>query len=330
MRTIKPAAIVAVLLFILSCNQQANEKSPVQELAQKSDKSGDNKLIPSDLSKEGTRAGTDAIDNEKEASKSNRFLNTTDDEGQQQEPGQVKDKQKQPPVTAKPANPDWDKKIIKTASVNLEVEDYNKYYTSIREKVKSMGGYIAQEEQSQSDYKIENSMLIKVPVDQFDNAVVLLSGNVKKINERKITSQDVTAEVVDTRSRIEAKKQVRQRYMDMLGQAKNMQEILSVQSEINGIQEEIESATGRIEYLGHASVFSTINLTYYQVLNSAARDTEKTDPSFGEKVKGAFKAGWEIVSNLFIVIITIWPLILGSFFAFLLYKKLRTQKPKQA
>jgi hypothetical protein len=33
--------------------------------------------------------------------------------------------------------------------------------------------------------------------------------------------------------------------------AKNMEEILSVQSEINGIQEEIESAAGRIEYLGH-------------------------------------------------------------------------------
>ena len=83
-------------------------------------------------------------------------------------------------------NPDWDKKIIKTASLNFEVKDYNIYYSAFREKVKSFGGYVAQEEQTQSDYKIENTISIKVPVDQFDNAVILLTNNVEKINERKI------------------------------------------------------------------------------------------------------------------------------------------------
>jgi predicted component of type VI protein secretion system len=81
---------------------------------------------------------------------------------------------------------------------------------------------------------------------------------------------------------------------------------------------------------GEGKTFSTINLTYYQVLNASANEAAAETPSFGEKVKGAFRTGWEIVSNLFIVIITIWPLLLGSFFAFLLYKKMRVQKPKQA
>jgi hypothetical protein len=172
-------------------------------------------------------------------------------------------------------------------------------------------------------------MTIKVPVDQFDNAIVLLSTNVQKINERKISSHDVTMEVVDTKSRMEAKKQVRQRYMDLLGQAKNMADILNVQSEINGIQEEIESAAGRIDYLSHSSVFSTINLTYYQILNSSAKENDELKKtSFGEKLKEAFRAGWEIVSNLFIVTITIWPLLLASFFALILYKKWRGQKAK--
>jgi predicted nucleic acid-binding Zn-ribbon protein len=251
-----------------------------------------------------------------------------DSTGKQQNPGQQNNKKQ--PVAQQAVTPDWDKKIIKTANVNLEVKDYNIFYTSLREKVKNMGGYVAQEEQTQSDYKIENTMTIKVPVDQFDNAVLQLTSNVEKINERKITSQDVTGEVVDTKSRMEAKKQVRQRYMDLLGQAKKMEDILSVQSEINSIQEEIESASGRIEYLSHSSAYSSINLTYYQVLNSSAKDTEAAKASFGQKVKDAFHTGWELVSNLFVGIITIWPLLLASFFAFFLYKKLRAQKPKQA
>lgn len=243
-----------------------------------------------------------------------------------QAPGGQQEKKKQQPPQAVPT--DWDKKIIKTASINLEVKDYNNYYSSLREKIKALGGYVAQEEQTQSDYKIENNMVIKVPVDQFDNAVVQLT-NAQKINERKITSQDVTTEVVDTKSRMEAKKQVRLRYMELLGQAKNMQDILSVQSEINNIQEEIESAAGRVEYLNHSSTFSTINLTYYQVLDSAAKDRDgEKKPSFGEKVKEALQLGWEIVSNLLIVMITIWPLLIGSFIAYLLYKRFRGSKTK--
>ncbi len=236
------------------------------------------------------------------------------------------DKQKQQPQLG--TKPDWDKKIIKTASLNLEVKDYNSFYAVLHEKVRAAGGYIAQEEQSQSDYKIENSLTIKVPVDQFDNAVVQLTTSTEKINEKKITSQDVTTEIIDTKSRMEAKRQVRLRYMDLLKQAKNMEEILSVQSEINGIQEEIEAAAGRIEYLGHSSTFSTIHLTYYQILNSSAKDT--AGPSLGTKLSSAFKTGWNWIGDLFVGLVSIWPLFLLILTGIIIYKRTKLQKHKQA
>lgn len=235
--------------------------------------------------------------------------------------------QKKPEQTQQVTNPDWDKKIIKTATLNFEVKDYNTFYSAMREKVRSLGGYVAQEEQSQSDYKIENSLIIKVPVDQFDNALIQLGANVQKVNEKKVSSQDVTSEYVDVKSRMEAKKQVRQRYMDLLKQAKNMEEILSVQSEINGIQEEIESAAGRIEYLGHSSALSTINLTYYQVLNSSAGNNDAT-PSVGTKIANAFKTGWSWIVDLFVGLISIWPVCLLVFILVIIYKRTRPVKPK--
>jgi hypothetical protein len=127
---------------------------------------------------------------------------------------------------------------------------------------------------------------------------------------------------------MEAKKQVRQRYMDLLNQAKNMEEILNVQSEINGIQEEIESAAGRIQYLGHSSAYSTINLTYYQVLNSSAKDNNK--PTFGTKITDAFKTGLGWIVDLFIGLVSIWPLFLLTFALVIVYKKIKAAKPKQA
>lgn len=102
---------------------------------------------------------------------------------------------------------EWDKKIIKTASLNAEVKNYDSFYSSLREKVRNVGGYIAQEQQNQTEYKIENTITVKVPVDQFDNALTLLTNGTDKVNERKVTSQDVTTEIVDTKSRMETKKQ---------------------------------------------------------------------------------------------------------------------------
>ncbi|MBK9380626.1 MAG: DUF4349 domain-containing protein [Chitinophagaceae bacterium] len=242
---------------------------------------------------------------------------------------QKEEKQQQPKEKKQPlVNAEWDKKIIKTALLNLEVKDYTGYYSSLREKIKNLGGYIAQEEQRQSAYKIENTLVIKVPVEQFDNALVQLTDKAEKLNEKKITSQDVSAEYIDIRSRMESKKQVRQQYIALLKQAKNMEDILNVQSEINSIQEEIEAAAGRVEFLGHSSAYSSINLTYYQVLNSSASDNDK--PSFGTRISAAFKTGWEWITSLFVGLVSVWPLCLVTFFALIFYRRMKPAKVKQS
>ena len=91
-----------------------------------------------------------------------------------------------------------------------------------------------------------------------------LSASEIKLVERKIVSQDVTGEMIDIKSRQEAKKQMRLKYLEFLKESKNMEEVLKVQNEINGIQEDIEAATIRVKYLSHHDACSTINLTFYQ------------------------------------------------------------------
>jgi hypothetical protein len=214
---------------------------------------------------------------------------------------------------------DWDKKIVKTASINIEIKNYKSFSAFMRDNIKKFGGYIAQEEQNQNDYKIENTVAIKVPVDQFDNLVDELTKDQEKIMEKKIASEDVTTDIVDTKSRLETKKEVRLRYLDLLKQARNMQDILNVQNEINGIQQDIDAAAGRIEYLSHSSSYSTVNLTYFQILNASAKDTE--EPSYGTKVWLSFKNGWNWIGEVVVGLISIWPLFLLAFACWFVYKK---------
>lgn len=222
------------------------------------------------------------------------------------------------PANTKSIQPDWDKKIVKTAQLDAEVKDYHNYYRSIADKVRSVGGYISSEQQAQNEFRIENTLTVKVPVHRFDQAVALLLEAAEKVHQKRITSEDVTTEYVDGRSRLEAKRQVRLRYLDLLKQARNMEEVLTVQKEINAVQEDLETVAGRMEYLGQSAAMSTIHLTFYQVLHPSAPVQEG---GFFQEVAAAFTNGFYWLGQLLIGLVSIWPLLLLLGIAYLAFRK---------
>ena len=151
-----------------------------------------------------------------------------------------------------------------------------------------------------------------------------LGGNDIKVIERSIKTEDVTGQVVDTKSRLEAKKQMRIKYMEFLKQSKNMAEVLQVQAEINSIQEEIEAAASRIQYLSNQSAYSTINLTFYEPLNGFNPGNDS--PTFISNVIEAFKTGASFIKTLLIGLISIWPLWVIGLVILYIWKRNRPAK----
>jgi hypothetical protein len=223
------------------------------------------------------------------------------------------------------SNENWDKKIIKTADVVLELKNYMSYDKSIHKGLIAFGAYIAGEEQHFTEGRFDNSITIKVPAEQFDNLLNSFSGDSIRVLEKKISSEDVTGELIDTKLRTEAKKQMHSRYLELLKQAKNMKEILEVQQELNSIREEIESGEGRVNYLNHQSAFSTIHLQYFQY-TGPGNSSNGNSIGFLARLKEGFKTGTTIIGNLFVFIVTIWPLLLIGFMGFLFWRK-HTSKP---
>jgi len=235
----------------------------------------------------------------------------TDKEFEQPPPVQQQNRQvSQQPAPPPVVNPDWGKKIIKTAELNVEVKSFRTFADRLRQNVKRSGGYIAQEQQTQTAATIENTVTIKVPVDRFEDLLGDMTSDSDRLVEKKISSEDVTTQLVDTRSRLETKKEVRERYLELLRQAKSMKDILAVQDVIDGIQEDMDAAAGRIAYLGHSAAFSTINLKFYQVLDATVKDDPS--PSFWHKLRDSVNEGWNWMSAFVLGLISIWPLFLGG------------------
>jgi len=242
----------------------------------------------------------------------------------QKQPSAFKDSTNNTTGTTAPVYVDWDKKIIKTATVKIEVKDFKSYNDNFHKTLKQYGAYIAQEDQNLINERSEDVVAIKVPVEQFENLMNQLTGSNDKVLEKKITTDDVTREVVDTKSRLEAKKEMRQKYLEFLKGSKNMEEVLKVQNEINNIQEQMESATGRVDYLSHEALYSTIIITFFQPVDGYKPTDE--NPSFFTRVSHAFTIGGSWLANLLVALISIWPLWLAVGAGIIGWKKIKSPK----
>jgi Domain of unknown function (DUF4349) len=223
---------------------------------------------------------------------------------------------------------DWDKKIIKTAQLNLEVKEFDNFTKQVKALFKNYGAYVAAEQQVNGTDRTSNTLTVKVPVHLFDDAVTALCALPVTIIDKQVSTQDVSAEMVDTKARIEAKKHLREKYLDFLKQSKNMEEALRVQEEINDLQELIEAAAGRVNYLGHATAFSTITLSYYQLLQPG---TPTTNPEgFGTKMQQAMGYGWDIIKGIVLAGVTIWPLLVLALVGWVWYRRRSKKVPSNA
>jgi hypothetical protein len=277
------AAILFAALLFIACNRADNSK---QENA-----TFDTELSPVPAADEET----------------NQVIPTAPPEAQQvtSTDSTVSQHNAPPPTTTAI---DWDKKIIKNGRLNFEVKKFDEFNKDVRNKIKKYGAYVGREDNAQQEDRRELSMEIRVPVAYFDALMNELGTADSKQMERSINAEDVSEEVVDTRSRLEAKKQMRLKYLEFLNQSKNMKEVLEVQAEINSIQEEIESAAGRIQYLSKNAAYSTILLKFYEPVEGFTAPAE--DNSFFKKTGEAFSWGANLVKDFVLVLVSIWPLLL--------------------
>ena len=202
----------------------------------------------------------------------------------------------------KPPAPNAPKKIIHTADIRFKVDDLRKAETSIKTRVQAMGGYISNTNQNRQSGNLENSWTIRIPAEKFETFL----GDVEKesvyTDSKNVSAEDVTAEYVDNDLRIKSKQKVFERYLELLKQAKNVEEIMSVEEQIRVIREEIEAKEGRQKFLNDQVSYSTITLNFYQETESS---TAPEQP-FYVKIWKNFVEGW---NSFFAMIIGLFYLI---------------------
>lgn len=202
-----------------------------------------------------------------------------------------------------------ERKVIKTAEVSIKVKKVAESTKRIEAMVADHNGFISSLNMTNSTYRITNQLVVRVPAVRFDELMNQIETESIYTNYRRVNAQDVTEEYLDIETRLNTKKQVRDRYVAILrDKAKTVEEVLKAEEAIRVIQEEIESREGRLNYLKNRISLSTINLEVYQEVPYTPDRGQRT--TFWTRLKQSAVNGWTIVVNIVLGLVTIWPLVL--------------------
>ncbi|MCE4562757.1 DUF4349 domain-containing protein [Maribellus sp. CM-23] len=197
------------------------------------------------------------------------------------------------------------KKIIKDGRLGIEVKDLESTKARVDTLVKIYEGYYDNERYNNTDRESSYDLKIRIPASNFDRFISEVEKGKGEIKYKEIDARDVTDQFIDLETRLQNKKNYLARYNELLAQAKTVKEILEIQEEIRGLEEEIESTTGRLKYLGDLVDYSTLNLTLSKRKDFKYNPTDRDN--FGERLKQALSKGWFGFVDFILFVVNLWP-----------------------
>ncbi len=152
-----------------------------------------------------------------------------------------------------------DRKIISTASLTLEVKSVEKASNDIVKIVEVSQGFISGSSTYDSGGSKNGQMTIRVPQKNFYSTIAQIEA-LGTEKSRQISGQDVTEEFIDVGARLDNLKKQESRFQEILKNASTVKDVLEVERELERVRGDIESLTGRMNYLNQSVEMSTITV----------------------------------------------------------------------
>lgn len=142
------------------------------------------------------------------------------------------------------------------AGLDMQVRDLAGAAEEAAAVAAGLGGFL----ESRSDHDERSARLIlRVPAASFEEALEKL-GALGRVTRRSVSSQDVTEQVIDLEARLRNRVALRDRLVELLDRAAQVQDILAIEAELNRVQADIDSMEGRRKALAGQVDMASITL----------------------------------------------------------------------
>ena len=211
------------------------------------------------------------------------------------------------------ANPVREEKLVYTASVTLESEDFDIASDALHQKIASLGGIIISENAYNLNGKSYGNrsmnMTVRIPQESYETFLTGLSDicNVAEVNRYV---DNLTERYYDNENRLKSYRIQEERLFAMLEKAESVTEMLEIESRLCDVQYQIEALTNTQRTIDNDVRYSTFNLSLAEVKKFTTPEPETFGDKFKEAVGGSVESFGVFSENLLFFFIYVLPYLL--------------------
>jgi Domain of unknown function (DUF4349) len=198
-----------------------------------------------------------------------------------------------------------DRKIIRNGELTLETESPTEGLRKITAAAESNGGFVVTSEFKQNQVapgaKPSQTVTVvaRVPSSQFAAALEQIRNAGERVVQEKVSGQDVSEEFLDVEARLRNKKALEGQFLEIMKQARKVEDALAVQTQLADVRTEIERLEGRRRFLDNQAALSTITIT----LQMPQPIIAATTAGFGTTIKQAFGDAVDTAASIVLFVI---------------------------
>lgn len=157
--------------------------------------------------------------------------------------------------TAEEAKPD--RMLAWKAYLTIEVDNVGESMAKTVALAERFKGYVEQKSDSGEE---SASVRLRIPAPSLKDAVGALE-LLGEITYRTVSGEDVTEQYIDVEARLKNKIELRDRLRQVLASAKEVKDIIAIETELNRVQSDIDSMEGKIKLLRGQVDYASVEVT---------------------------------------------------------------------
>jgi anti-sigma factor RsiW len=167
-----------------------------------------------------------------------------------------------PKLVETPAPEVANRKLIRNATVELEIVSFDNAVQKITAFANEEHGYVAtSDSEKQANGKLRGQIVVKVLPENLDRLLQKIRG-LGELKNQTLGTEDVTKAYFDTDARLKNAHVMEQRLIEMLKtKTGKVSDLLQVEKELGRVREEIEKLQGELKYWDSQVQFATVTIS---------------------------------------------------------------------
>jgi len=225
-----------------------------------------------------------------------------------------------------------DQKIIYVFEVSIKSDNVASAMEAVEEKVSALGGYVAESRQNSYENKTTAFLSLRIPVTQFEN----FKGEVAQfgvVSDEHLFTDDVSTQYFDVETRLRSWEAQEKRYLEILQQAKSVEDILRIEDSLSNVRREMESLKGQLKYWDNRVQYSEVRMNIYP----SQSNYNVNDPWQPVSIQSTFQAAknavvksismlWNGINYILIFIGYALPVVILAFGAWFIYRQYKKRR----